>query len=90
MNIVAPPDMVAGLRFLLEQAPMLNAPTDLMGAAHAVTPFAYIHPDTFGMMLRMHVVDKPSYRIAPSPTAWIMTTLMPRGRVIYTPNKMPR
>src|SRR5579863_1078432 len=36
--------MVAQLRFLLSQAPMIDAPTALSQAAHAVTKFAYIHP----------------------------------------------
>lgn len=90
MSVLAPPDMVSGLRFLLEQAPMLYAPDNRMNAVHAVTQFAYIHPATFGRMMQLAVVDKPSYVITPSPTKWVMTTLMPKGRVIYTPNAMPR
>ena len=35
------------LRFLLSQAPMIDAPADLFNAGRAVTKFAYVHPKTF-------------------------------------------
>ena len=76
------------LRFLLNRAPMLNAPDDLRSAAHAVTAFAYIHPKTAAKY--GNVDGRKSFHIPPSPTEWVLTELMPEGRVVFTPNEMPR
>lgn len=80
------------LRFLLSQAPMLDAPTDLGAAAHSVTKFAYVHPKTFATFTKGAYSPKssaPYVQIRPSPTKWIITTLMPEGVVIYTSNPLP-
>jgi len=84
------------LRFLLNQAPMLNAPENIERAAHAVTKFAYAQPATFRNIIGWDPVtflhegrSSPPLRIAPSPTEWILTNLVPLGRVIYSPNLIP-
>ena len=85
------------IQFLLDQAPMQNAPANLMLAAHAVTKYAYVHPNTyckftnwrFGALDRTRGVELQSRLISPSPTQWILTSLMPEGRVIFTPNEIP-
>lgn len=80
------------LKFLLSQAPMIDAPTDRFNAARAVTKYAYIHPTTLAKLATYTCTIKhgqPWITLAPSPTRWISTTLMPEGRVIYTPNAIP-
>ena len=95
---VASDVMVKQLRFLLSQAPMLDAPENLSRAAHSVTKFAYIHPKTFGKLTGSpsgaalqydKVTSRPYFFVRPSPTKWVVTTLMPEKVVIYTPNPMP-
>jgi hypothetical protein len=88
--------LVDQLRFLLEQAPMIDAPIELSRAAHSVTKYAYVHPITFAKFTndgasasRDQVNPRPYFLIRPSPTRWVVTTLMPKGRVIFTPNAMP-
>jgi len=90
--------MVKQLRFLLSQAPMLDAPENLSRAAHSVTKFAYIHPKTFGKLTGSpsgaalqydKVTSRPYFFVRPSSTKWVITTLMPEKVVIYTPNPMP-
>ena len=78
--------------FLLSQAPMMDAPDSLERAAHSVTRFAYVHPKTFAKFTRGAYSPKtgaPYVQIRPSPTKWVLTTLMPEDRVIYTPNPIP-
>ena len=83
------------LAFLLEQAPMQNAPEDRRRAACAVTRFAYIHPETYYKFTGWSPSSKDrkvpiGFRFfPPSPTTWVLTFLMPQGRVIYSPNPMP-
>lgn len=88
--------LVKQLRFLLSQAPMLDAPLDAFSAGRAVTKFAYIHPKTFSKFYFVPIVLFPKTRafpayvlVPPSPTRWVVTTLMPEGRVLYTPNALP-
>ena len=87
---------VEQLMFLLDQAPMLDAPENLERAAHAFTKFAYVHPRTWEQFTCTKIPPaQPGQKnvpgwIHPSPTKWIFTTLMPQGRVIYSQNLMPR
>jgi len=78
--------------FLLSQAPMQNAPENAFLAALAVTKYAYIHPMTLAKLLQVPPVlgniAPPTWGFAPSPTRWVATPLMPKGCVIYTPNRM--
>lgn len=78
------------LEFLLSQAPMIDAPTSLFQAEHAVKKFAYIHPKTLAKIMMNTFPNKAPYVILyPSPTRWVCTTLMPEGRVIYSSNTVP-
>ena len=80
------------ISFLLSQAPMLDAPDGLERAAHSVTKFAYVHPRTFAKFTRgaySPLTSAPYVRIRPSGTKWVLTTMMPEDRVIYTPNPIP-
>jgi hypothetical protein len=82
----------AQLKFLLSQAPMIDAPTDRFNASRAGSRFAYIHPKTLakvagGQCTILH--SKPYVLLSPSPSRWVSTSLMPEGRVIYTPNPLP-
>ena len=80
------------LRFLLSQAPMIDAPADLFNAGRAVTKFAYVHPKTFAAFTKGAYAPKssaPYVQISPSRTKWVITTLMPEKVVIYTSNPLP-
>jgi hypothetical protein len=82
------------LSFLLSQAPIRTAPVDLREAAHSVTKYAYINRLKFlnNVGSRIFSADgwkEPWYTIAPSPTKWVLTDLLPLNTVIYTPNAMP-
>lgn len=79
------------LSFLLSQAPMRVAPVDLREAAHSVTKYAYINRLTFRAAVRCVPISDCErwYTIAPSPTKWVLTDLLPLNTVIYTPNAMP-
>jgi hypothetical protein len=82
----------AQLRFLLSQAPMIDAPTDRFNAGRAVTNFAYIHPKTLAKVAGGDCTIRhstPYVILPPSSTKWVSTSLMPEGRVIYTPNSLP-
>jgi len=80
------------LKFLLSQALMIDAPTDRFNASLATTRFAYIHPKTLAKASGGDCIIKhttPYVLLSPSPTRWVSTSLMPEGRVIYTPNPLP-
>lgn len=80
------------LRFLLSQAPMIDAPADLFNAGRAVTKYAYVHPKTFAAFTKgsyAPLTSAPYVRIKPSGTKWVITSLMPEKQVIYTPNALP-
>ena len=80
------------LQFLLDQAPMIDFDANFNRLNSSVTAYAYVHPKTIAPMT---MYARHSKKIAPyvmfpgSPTRWVVTTLMPEGRVIYTPNQMP-
>jgi hypothetical protein len=81
------------LKFLLAIAPMIDAPTKYdarMWFARAQAPFGYIHPKT--MAHYAHPMDKTPHGMAlvpGSPTKWVLTSLMPEGRVILSPLPAP-
>lgn len=87
--------LIERLQWLVSQLPIVNAPMgadSIKRAAHAITRYAYIHPDTFKEMT--HGVynqseDVPFLLIYPSPTMWIRTDLMPLGGVLFANNAMP-
>lgn len=81
------------LKFLLAVAPTIDAPNPrdarsvFLGSR---SPFAYIHPKTmaqYGTALDKvphGVVVKPG-----SPTRWVLLSLVPEGRVIYSSLAIP-
>lgn len=78
------------LRFLLESAPMIDAPTSGPAFIAAIrSPFAYIHPKTLAKFATGANVQKAWLNFPGSPTKWISTSFMPEGRVIYSPLPMP-
>lgn len=80
------------LRFLLSQAPMQDAPKDLFTAGRAVTKYAYVNPKTFAKFTSGAYTPKsnaPYIQVRPSPTKWVISSLMPENQVIYTPNPLP-
>lgn len=83
---------IAVLQFLLSQAPMIDAPRDKWNAARATTRFAYIHPKTLAAIASGECTirhGKPYVVLSPSQTRWVSTSLIPEGRVIYSPNPVP-
>ena len=78
---------IVQLKFLLSQCPMITAPAKRSAAASVRSPYAYIHPKTFAK----YSTDSVSFygRVLGSPTKWVMTTAIPEGCVIYSPNTMP-
>jgi hypothetical protein len=79
------------LRFLLSQVPMREAPKDLFEARRSVTPFAYVHPKTWSKFTHMveNLECRAYFSLGGSPTKWVVTSLMPEGTAVYTPNAMP-
>jgi hypothetical protein len=77
--------------FLLENGALVDAPSELYRAMHAITPYAYIHPKTLAKLVGGCTTypTHPWIFLSPSPTRWVSTDLMPEGRVIYSPNAMP-
>lgn len=84
------------LKFLLDQAPMINVPakgTDngelASRFAASRATYAYVHPKTFARLAPWW--DKVSLlvKFAGSPTKWVLTELMPEERVIYAATPMP-
>ena len=73
------------LKFLLSQAPMIDWQPDF--PRRSVTPYAYVHPKTIASAARF--VSGPFLMFPPSPTKWLLTSLMPEGRVIFSPNVFP-
>lgn len=83
---------VKQLKFLLASAPMIDAPTEKAWLQASQSPFAYVHPKTFATMLDvMHVQCRPRFFVVfpGSPTKWVLTSLMPEGRVLYSPLAVP-
>jgi hypothetical protein len=84
--------IIEQLRFLLEQAPMLDTAqfTDFTRMQASRAAYAYLHPITFASISNGRVPVTSGFTLIPhSPTHWVVTTLMPVGRVIFTPNAMP-
>lgn len=80
------------LKFLLACAPMIDVPVDTFQARQWVRrasgPFAYIHPKTMAKITFEPV--KGSFMVFPgSPTKWVLTSLMPERRVIFSPLAIP-
>lgn len=74
------------LRFLLSQAPLMDAPKSDRDFMNLRVKFAYIHPKTATKVPAILV----SIRQEKNPNGqWILTELMPEGGVIYSPNPMP-
>jgi hypothetical protein len=90
-STVAENVIITQLKFLLEQAPMLDAaPIDFMRLSDMRAPYAYAHPITFAQMSQGRVPVTKGFTVVPrSPTRWVVTTLMPVGRILLTPNAMP-
>lgn len=81
------------LKFLLSQSPMIDfqpAPERFMASR---SPYAYIHPITLAQAsstAACAVGHGRGYLQFPgSPTKWVFLSLMPRDRVIYSPNPIP-
>jgi hypothetical protein len=81
------------LKFLLASAPMIDVPPNTLEARTFTqrvvsTPFAYIHPKTMAKLtfepLRRSFIVFPG-----SKTKWVLTSLMPEGRVLFSPVPMP-
>jgi hypothetical protein len=75
------------LRFLLGQAPMIDAPTEYERLVASQSKFAYIHPKTIAKYVSK--LSKPFLKFGGSPTIYIITSLMPEGFIIYSPNLLP-
>lgn len=84
---------VAQLKFLLSQAPMIDAPADRERLAASRTPYAYIHPKSIAKLsstAHCAVSHGRSYIKFPGcPTKYVLLSLMPEGRIIYSPNPIP-
>jgi hypothetical protein len=80
------------LRFLLDQAPMMDMITKHRFQA-CITKFAYVHPDTLAKAsadaARILSHGAKTVKFPKSPTLWVVTPLMPKDRVIFTPNLLP-
>lgn len=83
--------LVKQLQFLLEQAPMIEAPTTLHRLQEMrYNNFAYIHPFTLAKASNGKAEPKGHICVfTPSPTKWVVTSIMPKDRVIFTPNPIP-
>lgn len=95
---------VQQLKFLLSQAPLIDAPSDfLRRMSGSVTKFGYIHPLTMAKfqstvetatLVQKRKTSKPAsaagyITIGSSPTRWVLTTLMPEDRIIFSQNPLP-
>lgn len=81
----------AQLHFLLYQAPTMDIP-DRSRACKSVTRFAYINPRTFALLSSrpgLLAAERTIQSLEPSPTKWLLTDLMPEGRVIFSPDCIP-
>jgi hypothetical protein len=81
------------LKFLLASAPMMDAPTIYDSQEwfkRVSTSFGYMHPVTMAQYSNpMDKVRHGMIIISGSPTKWVMTSLMPKGRVILSPLPIP-
>lgn len=84
---------ITQLKFLLAQAPMIDAPlpSDPMHATRlrqATAPFAYINPKTMSG-LTWGIPPNRIYVFPGSSTKYVLTSLMPEGRILYSPLQIP-
>ena len=87
------------LRFIVDQAPMMNAPEGLDALSrlnNSVIPYIYINPKTWeAITISLFSTGTarpkyPYYRISRRcPTRFVPTDLIPEGRMLCTPNKIP-
>lgn len=76
------------LQFLLNQAPMMDFPAERERVMAARSSYAYINPATLPPYLTP--VGQPDCVVYPGmPTVWVLTTMIPPGRVIFSPNRIP-
>ena len=77
------------LKFLLSQAPMIDWQPDF--PQRSITPYAYVHPKTLASApaARWEAPGNSYVTFPPFPTKWLLTSLMPEGRVIFSPNVFP-
>lgn len=81
---------ITQLSFLLSSAPMIDAPRERDRVLASRSPYAYIHPKTFSAVSRFATFSQPLdgstvFKFGGSPTIWVLTSLMPQDRVIYSP-----
>lgn len=74
------------LKFLLSCAPIIDMNPDCV--RRSTTPYAYIHPKTLAK-LRCGQVRANFVKFPGSPTVWILTSLMPEDRVIFSQSTLP-
>jgi hypothetical protein len=83
---------IAQLKFLLACAPMIEIPADDFSTKEfpmrVTTPFAYIHPKTMARMTFQPVL-RHCIMFPRTQTKWVLTSLMPEGRVICSPLPIP-
>lgn len=80
------------LKFLLSQAPMLDVGLKPDWFSTARAPYALVNPKTIAPFTRYSLQKKtiaPYVMFPGSNTQWVVTSLMPEGRVIFTPNPLP-
>jgi hypothetical protein len=86
-------DTIKQLKFLLASAPMINVPESPTEAREWVrragTAFAYIHPATMAKITFESLSHKSFMVFGKGPTKWVLTSLMPKERVIFSPLAIP-
>ncbi len=80
------------LKFLLAGAPMIDVPETAVEAREwarrARSPFAYIHPKTMAK-ITFEPVKGAFIILRGAATKWVLTSLMPERRVIFSPLAIP-
>ena len=72
-------------QFLLNQAPLMNLPEDILSGAHAAgTKYVYAHPNTI-----RQVPGSSRNFSATRRTQWVENVALPEGTVIFSNNAMP-
>jgi hypothetical protein len=83
---------IAQLKFLLASAPMIEIPAGFIHAREFVkragATFAYVNPRTMAM-ITYEPLQKYFMVFPGSKTKWVLTSLMPEQRVIFTPLAIP-
>lgn len=78
---------ISQLKFLLASAPMMDAPDGDFDMSRINVPFVYIHPKTLAKLET--TCGKLPVRVRGAKTKWVPISLMPEGRVIYSPLPIP-